>query len=104
MSLKIISRRMNQKNTSPDYENPEFLQTIRMPQDSYFLPGHLPEPNYSSPKNVAKKSMLANKTDKSYHLSQGSKLNILPKLARKDLAHNKSLFLKNSSIVGAARA
>ena len=109
--MKIVNRRLNSVNNE-DYENPEFLQTIRMPKDAYYLTENLPKPNYFSPKLADHSKTSHNKTvGKSCNHSQASKLNMLPKVSGQhhNFAHNRSLLIRNqrvdaARVVEAARA
>ena len=72
-----------------------------MPKDVYFLTENLPKPNYFKPEKTL---IPAHKTEKKYQQSQGGRLNLLPKVSqRREIIHNKSLVIKNSSVIEAAR-
>lgn len=64
----MVLKRLNEENKQVEYENPQFLQTIRMPKDIYILTQNLPKPNYFSPKMAQepKNRISSNKTEKNY--------------------------------------
>ena len=48
--MAIVTKRI--KENEELYENPEFLETIRLPTDIYYLTDHLPKPNYYTPQKT----------------------------------------------------
>ena len=50
LNMAIVAKRI--KNNEEWYENPEFLETIRMPTDIYYITENLPKPNYYTPQKT----------------------------------------------------
>lgn len=102
LGMAIVNKRI--KNREELYDNPEFLETIRLPTDIYFLTESLPKPNYLTPKKATTGESLKESIKSKYrNRISGNLYKINNNVPIKKEPNNRSYAVNHRTIIEAAR-